>query len=827
MIYPESFEQKTGFDKIKVFVQNKCVTQSARAKVEVVCFSGNIEEVKILLSTTAEMKTICMLDDSFPDSGYVDTDRFLPKIKATGNYLEPVELLDLRTALDTTRRISLYFNKNGYDYPALKNLVADIILLPAVIDEIDRIIDRYGIVKDSASPALHEVRKEIHSKQSIVGKRIQAIFKTAKKDGIVDTESGITMRDGHAVIPVLAVNKRKINGIVVGESATGRTIFIEPMEVVELNNNIRELEFTEQREIIKILVQMSDFMRPYYNDITRAGNIISEIDFIRAKAYYAMESNSGMPIITDQLQIHLNKAKHPVLMKALAKEKKVVVPLEINLNSDQRILLVSGPNAGGKSVCIKTVGLLQYMLQCGFLIPASEVSEIGIFRNIFIDIGDEQSLENDLSTYSSHLTNMKFFMKNADAYSLILIDEFGTGTEPSVGGAIAEAVLADILKKKAFGLITTHYTNLKYFASATEGIINGAMLFDTQNIQPMFKLETGFPGSSFAFEIARKIGLPENVLKEAESKLGNNQVKIEKSLREIARDKKYWESKRERIRKTDKHLEELSEKYEKELNEVAEIRKKLINEAKEEAQKILSSVNKEIENTIRTIKESQADKEKTKIARNKLDEIKKDVSENEFTDSKIDRELQKVKSRQDKKIARQNKSNKPEPANRHSEPKPADNQLSPGDKVKITGQLTSGEILSVGSNNVAVAMGNIIMNVTPEKVVKISQTEHKKINKVSSSSVTSDLLEKKVNFSCVLDVRGERTVDALEKVTKFMDEAMMLGITELRILHGKGNGILKEEIRRFLTVYGSLNLANEKEEFGGSGITVVKVKNEK
>jgi DNA mismatch repair protein MutS2 len=834
MIYPESFEQKTGFDKVRIFVQNRCVTQSAKEKAGSAGFSGDREKIIRLLSQTAEMKTICMMDNSFPDSGYVDTTRFLAKIKIAGGYLEPVELLNLRTALATVNRISLYFAKKNNEYPALKALVSfasqgnegEKYFMAAIVDEIDRIIDHYGQVKDNASTGLYDIRKEIRAKQSIVGKRIQLILKSAQNEGIVDTESGITMRDGHAVIPVLAVNKRKLKGLVVGESSTGRTVFIEPMEVVELNNSIRELEFAEQREIIKILVATADFMRPSYDDIAVAGDILTEIDFIRGKAYYAMDAGAGMPVITDEHRIYLRRAKHPVLMQALAKEKKEVVPLDINLTYEQRILLVSGPNAGGKSVCIKTVGLLQYMLQCGFLIPASESSEMGIFNNIFIDIGDEQSLENDLSTYSSHLTNMKMFMKYADKHTLILIDEFGTGTEPSAGGAIAEAVLTDILKKKAFGLITTHYTNLKYFASSTEGIVNGAMLFDTQHIQPLFKLETGIPGSSFAFEIARKIGLPENVLKDAESKLGDKQVKMEKSLREIARDKKYWESKRDRIKKTDKKLEELSEKYEKELSEIKETRKKLINEAKEEAEKILTSVNREIENTIRTIKESQADKEKTKIARHKLEELKKTVADSEFIDSKIEREMQKVKNRQKRKTSKQNEPDKDQipVAGQPDTAAATENRLSPGDRVTIKGQPVAGEVISVGNNNIAVAMGNIIMNVAPDKVEKISRDEYRKIENNKTSSITSDMLVKRLNFKSVLDVRGERTLEALEQVTAFVDEAIMLGINEIRILHGKGTGILKEEIRRYLKTFGNtLSFSDEQEDAGGAGITVVKL----
>jgi DNA mismatch repair protein MutS2 len=830
MIYPESFEEKTGFDKVRVSVQDRCATQSAKEKAGAAAFSGDRTKITRSLMQTAEMKTICMMDDSFPNTGYVDTSSFLPKIKTEGDYLNASELLDLKVALLTVNYISLYFHKKGDEYPALKTLVSTAILdshgerrfMSAVIDEISKIINDYGQIYDNASPKLCEIRKTIFSKQSLVSKRMQSVLKSAQNEGIVDSEAGVTVRDGHVVIPVPATNKRKLKGIVVGESLTGRTVFVEPMDVVELNNSIRELEFEEQREIVRILITVTGFMRPSYENIALAGDILTEIDFVRAKAFYAIETGAGMPVVTGELRIYMKKAKHPVLMKALAKEKKEIVPLDIDLDCDRRILLVSGPNAGGKSVCIKTVGLLQYMMQCGFLIPASESSEMGIFKRIFIDIGDEQSLENDVSTYSSHLTNMKIFMKNADEHTLILIDEFGTGTEPSAGGAIAEAVLADILKKKSFGVITTHYTNLKYFASSSEGIINGAMLFDTQQIQPLFKLEMGIPGSSFAFEVARKIGLPENVLKEAESKLGNKQVKMEKSLREIARDKKYWASKRDRIRKTDKKLDELSEEYEKELIEIKEMRKKLISDAKEEARKILASTNREIENTIRTIRESQADKEKTRLARNKLNDLKKTVAVDEFIDSRVDREMQKIQKRREQK--KDNKPNSvPEPVNQPVA-KITGNCLSPGDKVKINEQSVIGEVISVGNNNIAVALGNLIMNVVPQKVEKISPRESPKTEQPRPSSITSELLVKRLNFKSTLDVRGERTINALEQVSAFVDEAIMLGVTEIRILHGKGNGILKEEIRRFLKTFGNmLTFSDEEEEAGGAGITVIKM----
>jgi DNA mismatch repair protein MutS2 len=831
MIYPESFEQKTGFDKIRILVQQHCITQSAKEKVRVASFSDDRKEITKSLLQVMEMKTICQRDHSFPDNDYVDIERFLSKIKTPGSYLELNELINLKIALITVNQILIYFSKNGDKYSALKTLILPVSqgnygegrFMLAVIEEIKRIIDDSDQVRDNASSNLHEIRKEIRSKQSIVDKRMQVILKSAQNEGIVELKSLTTMREGHAVIPVLAVNKRKLKGLIIDESSTGRTVFIEPMEVVELNNSIRELKFDEQREIVKILIAMTDYIRPSYENVVMAGNMLTEIDFIRGKAQYAIEIKADMPIVTDELRICLRKARHPELMKALAKENKEVVPLDIEMDYDQRILLVSGPNAGGKSACIKTVGLLQYMLQCGFLIPASENSEMGIFRNIFIDIGDEQSLENDLSTYSSHLTNMKIFMKNADEHTLILIDEFGTGTEPSVGGAIAEAILTDILKKKTFGLITTHYTNLKYFASSTEGVVNGAMLFDSQHIQPLFKLEIGIPGSSFAFEIARKIGLPESVLKDAESKLGDEQVKIEKSLREISRDKQYWEVKRDRIKKTDKKLEELSEKYEKELIEIKETRKKLISEAREEAQKILASANKEIEKTIRTIKESCADKEKTKLARNQLNEFKKTIPENEFIDSKIEGEIQKIKKRKERKNNKQTKTDDIQEPAKQSLTKEPDNRLSLGDKVKIKGQAITGEIISARNNNITVAVGNMTINVTPDKIEKVSRDEYHKVENKNTSPIISDLLVKRLNFKSVLDVRGEQKFNTIEQVSNFVDEAIMLGINEIKILHGKGDGILKEEIKHYLKTFdNTLNFFDEQEEAGGAGITVVK-----
>jgi DNA mismatch repair protein MutS2 len=779
-----------------------------------------------------------MMDNSFPDDGYVDINRFMSKIRMDGGYLEPLELAALRTALDTVRRITAFFRRNDSGkYPFLNALTSGVNTMPAVSERIDSLIDRYGQIKDNASPELQNIRREKHVKQNSVSRRMQSALKAAQNSGIVDPEAGITMRDGHAVIPVSTENKRKLKGLLLGESATGRTVFIEPFEVVELNNEIRELEFAEQREIIAILLAVAAFLRMYADDIQGVGELLADIDFIRAKARYAIEIDATMPLICDTPHINLRQAKHPLLMRTLKKENKEPVPLDLTLDREHRILLISGPNAGGKSVCIKTVGLLQYMLQCGFLVPTLENSEIGLFKNIFIDIGDEQSIENDLSTYSSHLTSMKYFLRHSTPESLTLIDEFGTGTEPAAGGAIAEAVLANLLQKGAFGLITTHYSNLKYFASSADGIVNGAMMFDTQRIMPLFKLEMGIPGSSFAFEIARKIGLPEDVLKNAEEKMGSKQAGIERSLREIARDRRYWEDKRTRIRKTDKHLEELTEKYEKELRELHETRRKLIADAKEEARRILAGVNKEIENTIRTIRESQADKAKTKAARQRLDEMKAAVLNTDSADASsvndiVERQMNRVQERRKRREEKRNAASAgvagneiPASGNENENETSEEKALVIGDKVKVKGHALPGEIMKISDKNIAVAIGNLIVNVKPDRIERISRQAYRQAVKkeIKPSTTGSAMSMRRLNFKPYIDVRGCRTPDAIERVTELVDEAMVLGVNEVSILHGKGNGILKDEIRKYLySCYGKLLLFSDaSEESGGAGITLV------
>ncbi|HEX7584068.1 MAG TPA: endonuclease MutS2, partial [Prolixibacteraceae bacterium] len=504
-----------------------------------------------------------------------------------------------------------------------------------------------GKIKDYASPELSQIRKELLSKQSGVSKRLQAILKKAQDDGLVEEDASVAMRDGRAVIPVASAFKRKLNGIVHDESSTGKTSYIEPAEVVELNNQIRELEYAEIREIVRILTTFSNDIRPYLPDLLLAYEFLGKIDFIRAKAIYAIDINGIKPYLENKCQLEWESAVHPLLMLALRRENRKVVPLNITLTPKKHILLISGPNAGGKSVCLKTVGLLQYMLQCGLLIPVKESSATGIFDKLFIDIGDEQSIENDLSTYSSHLLNMKFFLKNSNEKTLVLIDEFGTGTEPMLGGAIAESILGQLNEMNTFGVITTHYTNLKHFASSSEGIENAAMMYDSAKMEPLFQLDIGKPGSSFAFEIARKIGLPEKILEDATEKIGKDHINFDKHLRDIVRDKRYWETKRQKIRKVEKSLDELAEKYETDLGQLDKQRKEILLKARQEADQILSEANKRIENTIFEIRESQADKEKTKLIRAKLTDFKKKVEESTTAqDEQISLKIQKLKEKE-------------------------------------------------------------------------------------------------------------------------------------------------------------------------------------
>ena len=825
MLYPENFEYKIGFDKIREMLKGGCLSDLGKQKVDKIRFSNKYHFIEMLIGQVAEFKDIMLMEDDFPLSHFIDLTPALKKIRVEGTYLLVEELFDMKRSLETIKAILRFFEsrKEENKYTSLQKLSGNVKLYPFIFDRIDSIITKQGKIKDNASPELNAIRKEIHEKESAVSKRLQAILKDAQKSGIVEHDVTLSIRDGRATIPVDVSNKRKIKGLILDESATGKTAYIEPAEIVELNNDIRELYYAERREIVKILILFADDIRPYLEDLMLAYDYMGTIDYIRSKAMLAIKLNGVKPIFNDKPMVQWRTAVHPLLYLSFKEEKRAVVPLDIELNNEnQRILLISGPNAGGKSVCLQTVGLLQYMFQCGLLVPMNENSEMGIFQNLFINIGDDQSIENDLSTYSSHLLNMKNFIKSANNETLVLIDEFGSGTEPMLGGAIAEAILDTLNQKKAFGVITTHYTSLKHFASSVFGIENGAMLFDTDKIQPLFKLSIGEPGSSFAFEIARKIGLPEDILQKATEKIGKDHIDFDKNLKDIIRDKRYWETKRESVRRSEKKLEEQIAYYTSELESVNKSKKEILKKAKEEAELILSQVNKQIENTIREIKESQADKEKTRIARKKLTDFKENIVEiSSEEEEKILRKIEKLKERE--------RSGKKKPAK-----KPADSNVEKvngptifekGDKVKLFGQDSVGEVLDVNGESIMVAFGNMITTLNYKKIEKISENQYKKSVKASASGNSAgkwDFGERKLNFKPEIDVRGKRAEEALQLVRDFIDEAIVINMGTVKILHGKGDGILRQLIRQYLeTVDVIKTFRDESVQFGGSGITIV------
>jgi DNA mismatch repair protein MutS2 len=821
MIYPDTFEQKVGFDKVRELTLTRCLCALGEQRVKDVKFNSDPSVVFEWIEQTHEMKTICLMEDGFPTDGFVDITPALRKLQVEGQWIDENELQQLRRSLETIKQLLAFVKRVSDKYPTIAKLATGINYYPYVIERIDSILDKYGRIKDNASAKLAEIRASIRAKEASVNKLVQGILRSARDQGVVETDAQPTVREGRVVIPVAAANKRKLKGIVHDESATGKTVFIEPVEVVELNNEIRELEYDERREIVRILIEFADNIRPYLPELLSAYDFMGEIDFIRAKALLAIEFEGTKPILNSTTTgIYLRQARHPILQLSLKREGKAIVPLDIELNPNGRILLISGPNAGGKSVCLKTVGLLQYMLQCGFLPCALENSEMGIFSKIFIDIGDEQSLENDLSTYSSHLINMKQMLRHADNQSLVLIDEFGAGTEPTAGGAIAEAILQELCNKGTFGVITTHYSNLKHFAANTPGIVNGAMLFDNERIEPLFKLEIGKPGSSFAFEIARKIGLPEDVLNEAAKKVGSDYITFEKHLREISRDKRYWEKKRESIRLANKRAEEAEEKLRNELEELEKKRKEIIAAAKKEARDLLANVNKQIENTIRTIKESNAEKEQTREARKNLENIKAEIEKLESSDTLIERKMELIKQRQERKAQKnQQKSN--------AESKPIkieeEKAIEPGDKVKVEGSDVAGEVISVSEKSASIAIGGMITVVKLDKLKRISSGEFREVSKQKTTvNKGFDVYKRRLNFKSDIDIRGYRAEEAIEAVQDLIDDALMLGFSKVRILHGKGNGILKQVIRDFLkNTPGVKSFGDEHVEFGGAGITVV------
>lgn len=817
MIYPDNFELKIGFDKIRQLLAAKCLSSLGEEKVDEMVFSNEYISVIEYLSQTDEFIRIIQEEDNFPTSYFIDVRPSLRNIHIEGTWIDENALFDLRRSLQTIREIVSFFKKEDQEnspYPYLYALAGEILTFPDLITKIDSILDKYGRIKDNASPELGNIRREMTKIASSISRSLNAILRSAQNEGLVEKDVTPTIRDGRLVIPVAPAFKRKIKGIVHDESASGKTVFVEPSEVVEANNRIRELESDERREIIKILTSFTNILRPLVPDIVESYNFLGQIDFIRAKAAFSIEINAIKPTVDDQQIVRWYRAKHPLLYLSHKKQNKEIVPLDIELEADNRLLIISGPNAGGKSVCLKTVGLLQYMIQCGMPIPLAENSKVGLFDRIFIDIGDEQSIENDLSTYSSHLTNMKFFVRNCNEKTILLIDEFGGGTEPQIGGAIAESLLKRFNDKGSFGVITTHYQNLKHFANENKGVINGAMLYDRHMMQPLFTLSIGNPGSSFAVEIARKIGLPEDVIADASEIVGSDYINMDKYLQDIVRDKRYWETKRQNIRSKEKRLEEITSTYETDLLSVEKQRKEILRQAKADAERILSEANAKIENTIRTIRESQAEKEKTKQARQQLHEFRNSLdNEKDSGDDKIAKKIQKLK---EKELNKKAKDKTPKEQKVET--------ISIGDNVRIKGQTSTGEVIDIQKGNATVAFGMIKSSVKLDSLEYVSKNQVKKETKSKQigAAHTDDMRDKKLNFKQDIDVRGMRGDEALQAVMYFVDDAILVGMSRVRILHGTGTGILRQLIRDYLrTVHGVSNYQDEHVQFGGAGITVV------
>jgi len=835
VIYPENFETKLRFDKVRELVKKQCLSSLGRNLVDAIRFSNSSKTVNRMVNETNEFKTICLEEENFPLGYFIDVRESLHKVRVEGTYLELEELYNLKRSLESVSAILRFFQKQDpEDYPYLMKLTGNVKMYPYIFDRINGIITKNGRIKDNASPELQQIRSSLIQKQSTISKRMQSLMRAAQKEGWVDQDVALSVRDGRIVIPVASAYKRKINGIVHDESATGKTSYIEPSEIVETNNEIRELEYAERREIIRILQVFTTQLRPYIDDLFLAYEFLAKIDFIRAKAKFAIQVKALLPKMEKTPSLLWVKAVHPLLFLSLQNEGRKVIPLSLDVTDEQRIILISGPNAGGKSVCLQTVGLLQYMFQCGLLVPMEEESKIGIFDRIFIDIGDEQSIENDLSTYSSHLMNMKYFLRQSNPETLILIDEFGTGTEPALGGAIAESILDKLNRKKVRGVITTHYSGLKHFASEAEGVENGAMLYDSHQMQPLFQLQVGKPGSSFAFEIARKIGLPEEILKAATEKIGTDHINFDKHLRDIVRDKRYWETKRDKIRRNEKKLDHLVEQYDQELKEASKLRKDIIAKAQEEAQQLLKNANRTIERTIREIKESKADKEKTRSARKQFEQTKETLTQSELAEEeRINRKIQKLKDRQNRN-GKRSKEEQPVTdksgidSKRELPIKKAEStEITKGDMVRLDNQNSIGEVIEINKKTAVVAFGSILTSVKTTRLSKASKSQLKKQDKTynqTSALVQERISKRKLNFRPDIDVRGMRGDEALQLVIDHVDEAIMLEVREFRILHGTGHGILRQLIRDYLqTVHLVESFRDEKIQMGGSGITVVRM----
>ena len=858
MIYPNNFEHKLGFDEIRRLLKERCLSTLGKEKVDEIAFSTDAVQVNEWLTQVREFRRLQAEKDDFPMQYFFDVREAVSRIRLENTHLEEDEVWDLRRSLETIASIVRYLEQGAeetasgelsYPYPALHKLTEGVMTFPAMIRRIDSILDKFGKIKDSASMTLATIRHDLEKTQGGISRTLYTILHAAQKDGLVDKDAAPTMRDGRLVLPVAPGVKRRINGIVHDESATGKTVFIEPAEVVEANNKVRQLEAEERREVIRILTVFTDEVRPHVAEILESYQFLAQIDLIYAKTQLAELTKAFEPTVEDRPHLDWIHAVHPLLQLSLEKKGEKVVPLDIRLDGSKteegrsktlgRLLIISGPNAGGKSVCLKTVGLLQYMLQCGLPIPIGDRSTTGLFHHILIDIGDEQSIENDLSTYSSHLMNMKQMMKLADAHTLLLIDEFGSGTEPTIGGAIAEAMLKQFWQKEAFGVITTHYQNLKHFAEDHPGVVNGAMLYDRHQMQALFQLAIGQPGSSFAIEIARKTGIPEEVIKDASDIVGSDYIQSDKYLQDIVRDKRYWEGKRQTIHQHEKSLESKINRYEDELTEIDRQRKEILRKAKEEAEELLRESNKKIENAIREIREAQAEKERTRLVREELNAFKDELAEidTKDNDEAIARKIRQLQERKERREKR--KAEKAEKAANPAAPAPkkvsaAERPIEAGDTVRIKGLSSIGEVESIDGKMAVVIFGTMKTKMRADRLehAELSKSQLSKQEERNNSIAgsygmvskdTRDVIDnRKLNFKQDIDVRGMRGDEAISAITYFIDDAILVGVSRVRILHGTGTGILRQLIRQYLaTVPNVSHFRDEHVQFGGAGITVV------
>jgi len=831
LTYPLNFEEKIGFDRIRDLIRSHCISDMGRFHVDEIRFSSDLNWIRKNLSETDEFKKICMFEAEYPVAGIADMRSSLENIQIPGTYLDLYETIQLRKSLEVIKSITQFFHlKTEEEYPYLKKLVSPMASFPGLIQKIDSIITKHGEIKDNASPGLLETRKSISTKNSALSKIIHKIMSIARSEGWVESDIEVSVRDGKMLIPVQATHKRKIKGSVYDESDTGKTVYIEPLESIEINNELRELEFAERREIIKILIHLADDIRPYIDDLLPSYQYFGILDFIRAKALLAIDLNAIFPTLIPECGFDLRKAVHPLLFLSHRKEKKTVVPLNVSLNPTNRMMIISGPNAGGKSVCLKTIGLLQYSVQCGLLVPVGGDSSFGIFERIFIDIGDNQSIDNDLSTYSSHLSNMKYFIENCSSTALALIDEFGSGTEPIAGGALAESILDVFYKNKTYCVITTHYTNLKVFASSHPGVLNSAMLFDSKNIKPLFVLETGKPGSSFAFEIAKNIGLPVSIIGEAKSKSGTQFIDFETQLQELDQKRRDINKLKNELLTQKLDLDKKIEKYNSEIEITLKQRKTILDQTNVQVKELLSRSNKIIENTIFEIKKVSAEKEKTKELRKNFEEEKEKITASlKSEEDKIHSRMEKIKTLKERKQKESENQEKNEKTSVQKSEKEKidlhviDPIIKVGDKVRLSGQSTLGEVIEIKDDIYVIMLGQMKTSIEKQKVEKISENEWKRYgrNNIQKTSLQS-YSTRDIEFKTTIDLRGKRVEEAIDLLNKQIDDAIVVDFREFRILHGTGNGVLRRSLREYLKTLPLVkSIRDEILELGGYGITLV------